>query len=83
MGNVSECVKNNLKNHYEEISDKLINLMCKSEKRYFAYIVEYDTELCNHEGYTCQINYKYFDDENYIYLLRQRGYIVIDIYNAW
>ena len=83
MGNVSECVKNNLKEHYEGITDKLIELICKSNKRYFAYIIEYGTGVCNYEGYTCQINYKHFDDEIYIYLLRQKGYIVIDIYNEW
>lgn len=80
---IEECVKNNLRNHYEEIADKLIELIEKSDKRYFAYMIEYDTELCNYEGYSCQINYKCFNDESCIYLLRQRGYIVIDIYNVW
>lgn len=78
---IKENIEDNLKKYFKEISDKITRMIIESDKRYFAYMIESNTELCNHEGYDYQINYKCFDDENCIYLLRHRGYVVVDAYN--
>lgn len=78
MYNIEEKVKKNLENYCKEASDKITELIIKSNKRYFAYKVESDTELCNHEGWGYQINYKGFNDENCIGLLEYAGYTIID-----
>lgn len=78
---IKENIENNLKKYFKDISDKITDLIIKSDKRYFAYMIESDTEFCNHEGFEYQINYKCFNDENCIHLLKYIGYVVIDTYN--
>ena len=80
MYRIEENVKKNLEKYFKEISDKVTELIIKCNKRYFAYKVESDTELCNHEGWAYQIDYKGFDNENCIGLLEYAGYTVIDTY---
>ncbi|MFR2889144.1 MAG: hypothetical protein ACLTDM_13225 [Clostridium butyricum] len=78
MCNIEEKVKKNLEKHFKGISDRIIELIIKSNKRYFAYKVKSDSELCNHEGWAYQIDYKGFDDENCVGLFEYVGYTVID-----
>lgn len=76
MCNIEEKVKKNLEKHFKGISDKVTELIIKSNKRYFAYKVEFNTEV--DEGWAYQMDCTGFDDENCIGLFEYVGYTVID-----
>ena len=79
MENIKLNIEENLKQYFNEITEKVTNLAKKSKKKYFAFIVQTDTDTCKEEGWAYQINYKSFDDSKQVHVFEGYGYKVINI----
>lgn len=73
-------VSENIQKYYSEISKKVAELIMKSTGRYFAYLIKSNTEMCKHEGWDWEIDFKEFNDVKQIYNLEEYVYTIIDKY---